>query len=70
MKLAIITCTDGNYIVRSQHDTRDSALIDYDTLHSALVNDKNMKYGVIAIKDENLDTFEGRSDVINHQTGE
>ena len=66
MKLAVITCTDGNYLVRSEHDDRDSALIAYDTLHAALVGDKEMQYGVIAIKDENLDTFEGRSDVINH----
>lgn len=67
MKLAIITCTDGNYLIRSEHDTRDGALMAYDDLHKALVGDQSMKYGVIAIKDENLDTFEGRSDVITHE---
>ena len=66
MSLALVTCTDGNYIVRSQHDTRDGALIAYDNLHAALVSDTNMKYGTIKILDENLDCFEGRGDLITH----
>jgi len=68
MKLALVTCTDGSYLVRSQHETRDAALIAYDQLHAALINDKAMKYGVIAILDENLDVFEDRRDVITHPT--
>ena len=47
MKLAIITCTDGNFLVRSEHDTRDEALIAYDQLHAALVNDKTCAKAVI-----------------------
>ena len=66
MKLALMTCTDGNYVLRSEHSTRDAALIAYDQLHAALVGDATMKYGVIAILDENLDVFEGRRDVIRH----
>lgn len=68
MKLAILTCTDGNYLVRSEHTDRDSALMAYDDLHRALVGDKNMKYGTIGIYDENLDCFEGRKDIIIHQS--
>ena len=71
MKLAIMTCTDKTYLLRSEHDTRDSALIAYDNLHAALVGDSNMKYGTIAILDENLDVFEGKwRDVITHPVNE
>lgn len=69
MKLAIITCTDGNFLIRSEHDTRDSALIAYDQLHADLVNDKTMAKGVIKIIDDQLDDFEGNKwqDVIIHE---
>lgn len=70
MKLALMTCTDTTYVLRSEHVTRDSALIAYDDLHKALVGDNNMKYGVIAILDENLDVFEDRRDVITHPVEE
>lgn len=66
MKLSLVTCTDGTYKLRSEHTTRDGALIAYDDLHMALVGDTSMKYGVIAILDENLDCFEGRKDTITH----
>ena len=69
MKLAIITCTDGNFLIRSEHDTRDSALIAYDQLHADLVYDKTMAKGVIKIIDDQLDDFEGNKwqDVIIHE---
>lgn len=68
-KLAIITCTDGNFLVRSEHNTRDSALIAYDQLHADLVNDKTMAKGTIKIIDDQLDDFEGAkwSDTIVHE---
>ena len=68
MKLSIITCTDGNFLIRSEHTTREAALIAYDELHAGLVGDTSMKKGVIAIMDEQLNVFEGRSDVITHET--
>lgn len=67
MKLSIITCTDGNFLIRSEHTTRDAALIAYDELHAGLVGDTSMEKGVIAIMDEQLNVFEGRSDVIIHE---
>ena len=69
MKLAIITNTDGNFAVRSEHETRDSALIAYDQLHAALVNDKTCEKAVIKIIDDQLDDFEGNkwSDIIIHE---
>lgn len=66
MKLALMTCTDGNYVLRSEHGTRDGALMAYDDLHKLLVSDTSMEYGVIGIFDENLDCFEGRKDTITH----
>lgn len=68
MKLSIVTCTDGNFMVRSEHTTRDAALMAYDDLHKALVGDTSMEKGVIMIFDEQLDVFEGRGDVIIHET--
>lgn len=70
MKLSLVTCTDGTYMLRSEHGTRDGALIAYDDLHKALVGDTDMKYGVIAILDENLDCFESRKDTITHPVPE
>ena len=70
MKLALVTCTDATYLLRSEHTTRDGALIAYDDLHKALVGDTSMAYGVIAILDENLDVFESRRDVITHPVEE
>jgi len=69
MKLALVTCTDTNYVLRSEHSSRDAAVMAYDDLHKALVGDTSMKYGVIAILDENLDVLEGKwRDVITHPT--
>lgn len=67
MKLAVVTCTDGNFVLRSEHGTKDAALMAYDNLHMALVGDTSMEYGVISILDENLDCFEGRKDTIIHE---
>ena len=70
MKLSLVTCTDGTYMLRSEHGTRDGALMAYDDLHKLLISDTSMKYGVIAILDENLDCFEGRKDTITHPVEE
>jgi len=67
MKLAIITCTDGNFLIRSEHGDRNSALIAYDNLHAALVGDTSETKTVIKIMDEQLDCYEGRMDVIDHR---
>lgn len=67
MKLAIVTVADGNFVIRSEHDDKNSALIAYDNLHAALVGDSTMKVGVIKILDEQLDCFEGRMDIIKHE---
>ena len=67
MKLSIVTCTDGNFLIRSEHETRDSALMAYDDLHKALVGDVSTEKAVIKILDEQLDVFEGRGDVITHE---
>ena len=64
---AVVTCTDGNFIVREQYATRDSAVIGYDNLHAALTNDKTMQKGTIKILDDQLDVLEGKwQDTIVH----
>ena len=64
---ALVTCTDGNFLTRTEYEDRDSAVVGYDNLHAALVSDKEMKYGTIKILDRNLDCLEGKwCDTITH----
>lgn len=70
-KYATVTCTDGNFLVREQYGDRDAAVIGYDELHAALVNDKTMAKGTIKILDDQLDVLEGKwQDTIVHEQSE
>ena len=67
-KFAVVTCTDGNFLIRSEHPTRDAAVMAYDDLHKALTADTATAKAVIKILDEQLDVLEGRwFDVITHE---
>ena len=66
-KFALITCSDGNFIVRSEWSNLDSAIIAYHTLIPALMNDKTMKTCMVKIVDENLDLVEGKMEYITHE---
>lgn len=63
---AVITYTDGNFLIRSEHATRESAIIAYDQLHAALINDSATKIVIKAV-DSQLDVIDGKYwDVITH----
>ena len=67
-KFAAVTCTDGNFLVREQYDNKDAALIGFDGIHAALVNDKTMEKGTIKILDDQLNVLDGKwQDTIVHE---
>ena len=68
MKYSIITCTDGNNVVRAEGITdRESAFKQFHHWCELLFNDDSFTYGVIKVLDENLDTVEGKLEVINRR---
>lgn len=68
MKYSIITCTDGNNVVRAEGITdRESAIKSFHHWCELLFNDDSFTYGVIKVLDENLDTVEGKMELINRR---
>ena len=66
MKYSIITCTDGNNIVRAEGITdRESAFKQFHHWCELLFNDDSFTYGVIKVLDENLDCVENKMELIN-----
>ena len=66
MKYSIITCTDGNNVVRAEGITdRESAIKSFH-----IINDKTFEYGMIKLMDENLDCVEGKMELINRRQPE
>ena len=71
MKYSIITCTDGNNIVRAEGITgRESAFKQFHHWCELLFNDDSFTYGVIKVLDENLDCVEGKMELINRRQPE
>lgn len=68
MKYAIITNTDGNNVVRAEGITdRESAFKQFHHWCESIINDKTFEYGMIKLMDENLDTVEGKMELINRR---
>ncbi len=66
-KFAVVTCTNGDYIVRSEHTTKEAAFKEFHSLCATLWGDVSMagKVGMIKVLDENLDCTEGRFELID-----
>lgn len=67
MKYALITITDGTFLIRSEWSEVTGAIKAFHNLASALWNDTGFTEGYIAILDSNLDTYEGYKEFITHQ---
>ena len=68
MKYAIITNTDGNNVVRAEGITDlESAKKSFHHWCELLIDDQSFTYGMIKLMDENLDTVEGKMELINHR---
>ena len=66
MNYSIITCTDGNNVVRAEGITdRESAFKQFHHWCELLFNDDSFTYGVIKVLDENLDCVENKMELIN-----
>ena len=70
MKYAVITITDGNFLIRSEWGDKEGAKKAYFSLASALLNDTGFSEGYIAIIDSNLDVVEGYKEHITHVVNE
>ena len=67
-KYAVITNTDGNFLVRQEYSDKESAIIGFDNTHAALMNDKTMAKGTIKLVDDQLDVVDGKwQDTITHE---
>ena len=67
MKYAVITVTDGNFLIRSEWSDKVGAIKDFHTLAGALWNDTGFSKGYIAIMDSNLDTLPNYKEYITHE---
>lgn len=36
---ALLTWSDGTFVLRSEHSTKEAGIVAYDNLHAALIND-------------------------------
>ena len=66
-KYALITITDGNFLIRSEWSDPTAAIKAFHTLAAALWNDTSLSEGYIAILDSQLDVFEGYKERIAHE---
>ena len=66
IRYAVLTVTDGNFLIRSEWGDKDVAKKAYFSLASALLNDTGFSEGYIAIIDSNLDVVEGYKEHITH----
>ena len=71
MKYAIISNTDGNNTIRQEGITdRETAIKSFHHFCEIIMNDKSFEYGMIKLMDENLDTVEGKMELINRRQPE
>lgn len=65
MKYAVITVTDGNYLIRSEWSDLESAVKAFHSLCAALIADKGFSKAMVKVMDENLDTV--KMEYITHE---
>lgn len=64
---ALLTWSDGVFLVRSEHSTKESAIIAYDELHAALIGDPSCLRAVIKLLDADLNVVDNKYfDIITH----
>lgn len=67
MKLAIITCINGNFKVEAEgFTTEQAALVAFHGTAQALWNEPEVITGEVAIVDEQLDIYHGCKEFIRH----
>ena len=67
MKYAVITVTNGNFAVKSEHgENKQAALVAFHQLSAAYWNAPDVTTAMIKVVDENLDTVDGKMEYITH----
>lgn len=68
MKLTVIACTDGNFNIHSEHDDETAAIMEFHGYCRALWGDANTNKASVKILDEQLDVYQGYSELITRNT--
>ena len=64
---AIVSWTDGTFLLREEHKTKESAFSSFHSLCATLYGDPSMKgkRGMVKVLDENLDCVENKMEFID-----
>lgn len=64
---ALLTWSDGAFLVRSEHSTKEDGIIAYDNLHAALINDTEVAECSIRLVDSQFNIVDNKYfDIIRH----
>lgn len=67
-KFAVISVTNGNFAVKSEHgENKQAALVAFHQLSAAYWNAPDVTTAMIKVVDENLDLVEGKMEYITHE---
>lgn len=66
-KFAVVTCTDGAFLIRTEWGDKASAFKAFHSLCAALWNDTGFSTAMVKVLDENLDCVEGKMEFIQHE---
>ena len=67
MKYSVIECINGNFILKSEHDTKESAFVKFHDECTGLWNAPDVEKATVKVVDEQLDCVEGKMEVIAHE---
>ena len=70
MKYAVVECINSNYVIKTEHGDKQSAIIKFHQECAGLWNASDVKTATVKILDENLDCVEGYSEFIFHADAE
>ena len=64
---ALVTWSDGSFLLSSEHTTKEAGIIAYDELHAALVGDVSCTECTIKLLDNQLNVVDSKYfDLIKH----
>lgn len=68
MRYSVITVVDGNFLIRSEWGSKESAIQSFHSLCAALIGDTGFSKAMVKVLDENLDTVDGKMEYITHES--
>ncbi len=67
-KFAVVEDVNGAFVVKSEHDDPQSACVAFHDRCKILWNASDVIKATVKVFDEDLNVFEGKSEVITHDT--